>query len=435
MQTARTPREHLTKRIVDAAEPGDAERFVWDADLPGFGLRVTPQGAKAFVYQYRMRGEKNSRRYTIGRYGAWTPDTARDRCKELVRLVEAGEHPREAAEERARARERAKADAIERAFSAVADRWLRGYRHTKNGRLLSPKSVAMAKQVAKRLKDAFGDRPINEIGKVDLRDMLDAIPAENIATRRNAFAYARILWNWAEEHDLIATNPFDTLAAPGLPPARARVLDDDELALFWRATRKEEYPFGPLFRLLALTGQRVSEVRGMTWQELSKSRRTWNIAGDRTKNGKPQLVPLSSAAMAELQAIAPKDEWPKKGFVFTTNGEVPVAGLSKAKLRLDRQIALLVKEAKVDAPEPWRVHDLRRTLATGFQELGVRFEVTEAVLNHLSGARSGVAGVYQRHDWKAERREALDSWAKHLLGLTTPKIISGSDAAQGGSPP
>lgn len=104
MNSLPQPRTRLSKRVVDTADPGQSERFIWDSEIPGFGLRVTPRGVKSFVYQYRMKGEKTSRRYTIGRYGSWTPDGARERCKELVRAVESGGHPRELAIKRAEER-------------------------------------------------------------------------------------------------------------------------------------------------------------------------------------------------------------------------------------------------------------------------------------------------------------------------------------------
>lgn len=140
-------------------------------------------------------------------------------------------------------------------------------------------------------------------------------------------------------------------------------------------------------------------------------------------------VPLSSAAIALLNEIAagqtPKAcsvKWPRRGFVFTKTGAQPVTGYSAAKQRLDRltleaarQHAAEATNDELVALEPWRFHDLRRTLATGLQRLGVRFEVTEAVLNHISGSRSGIACVYQRHHWSDEKRAALNAWAAHVI--------------------
>jgi hypothetical protein len=141
------------------------------------------------------------------------------------------------------------------------------------------------------------------------------------------------------------------------------------------------------------------------------------LPGDRTKNGRTHVVSLSAAAVAIFDALAGGESWPKKGLVFTTTGSTSVSGYSRAKRRLDSAMADLATQSAEGGPSvisPWRVHDIRRTMATGFQRLDVRFEVTEAVLNHVSGARGGVAGVYQRHEWADEKRHALDRWAAHL---------------------
>jgi integrase len=169
-----------------------------------------------------------------------------------------------------------------------------------------------------------------------------------------------------------------------------------------------------------ITGQRREEVASLSWEELDREAATWTLPASRSKNRKAHIVPLSPLAIEVLDDLA-RAPWPSKGFVFTTTGRTPISGYSRAKRRLDLAIARVraaeCGEADVASLAVWRIHDLRRTLATGLQKLGVRFEVTEAVLNHLSGARSGVAGVYQRHDWAAEKREALDRWAGHLRNV------------------
>jgi len=434
MSSGSTRRERLSKRIVDGAAKGPTERFVWDSDLPGFGLRITPQGVKSFVFQYRMKGETNSRRYTIGRYGAWTPEAARERCKDLVLLVEAGEHPRDAAKARAAARAKAKLDAKEKEFGAVTETWQKSYEIDDSGRKRRPASISLAKFAVGKLAEKFAGQAIDAIDKSDLRAFFSDMPKDQPATRRNVFAYARILWGWAEHEEIISSNPFHSLKAPKPPASRDRWLRDDELALFWRASRKEAYPFGPFFRLLALTGQRRGEVAGMKWQELDRDAAEWCIPGERTKNRLAHTVPLSEAALSEIASIAPKEEWPKKGLVFTITGNTPISGISKPKLRLDAEVARMAQAEERDPLEPWRIHDLRRSVATGLQRLGVRFEVIEAALNHVSGARGGIAGVYQNHDWAEEKREALCLWAAHIESLNKPKLAV-DGAAKGGSPP
>jgi integrase len=145
---------------------------------------------------------------------------------------------------------------------------------------------------------------------------------------------------------------------------------------------------------------------------------------ERSKNGLAHDVPLSESAVAVLDRLAEGDGWPRKGIILTTTGKTPISGFGKVKDRLDAGMHAILAaqpanphEGAAEAIPAWRVHDLRRTVATGLQRLGVRFEVTEAVLNHVSGSRAGIAGVYQRHDWKAEKRDALDAWGRHVAAL------------------
>jgi integrase len=166
-------------------------------------------------------------------------------------------------------------------------------------------------------------------------------------------------------------------------------------------------------RLLIATGQRREEVTSLDWKELSRADREWRLPGDRAKNGEPNMVPLNDLAIAELDMVAKGDQWPRKGRVFPTSSGAGFTAYSKGKNKLDK---LLAADGGDTLPA-WRLHDLRRTLATGFQRLGIRFEVTEAVLNHVGASRSGVAGIYQRHDWKEEKREALRQWNDHIVTI------------------
>lgn len=430
------PSVRLTKTIADAAGPRadkpKADLYLWDdgkGAVSGFGLKVTPTGGKSFCFQYRMRGAKADRRYKIGRFGDWTVETARDRARELRRLVDAGTDPLEHDKARAKAAEKEKRESVDRAFDVVAERWVSEYkaerrqRGARKGRVRSESTVRMVETAVAHLKKQFGKQRLDEIDDVAIEAAISKIPAAQVATRRNTFASARILWTWAKRQRLVTSNPFDHLEPPAAPVSRERTLTDAEMAIIWRASRKQAYPFGPTFRILALTGQRRDEVRGMEWQELNQRAGTWIIPKERTKNGLPHLVPLPAEVTAELDAIAKSEKWPSKGLVFTVTGKTPVSGHSGAKRRLDAAIAEIVKAERHDSLAPWRVHDLRRTVATGFQRLGVRFEVTEAVLNHVSGARGGIAGIYQQHDWADEKRAALVAWAAHLSGLTRPRAV------------
>jgi integrase len=181
---------------------------------------------------------------------------------------------------------------------------------------------------------------------------------------------------------------------------------------------------------LILTGQRREEVAGLVWGELDRNKLLWTLPAARAKNGVAHDIPLSAPVIAILDAVAQQQKpsqgapkWPGSGFVLSATGDKRVTGYSNAKKRLDR-LMLEVSATATGDPNPipaWRYHDLRRTLATGLQRLGVRFEATEAVLNHVGGSRAGVAGVYQRHHWSDEKRAALNAWAEHVVSLVGAK--------------
>ena len=198
------------------------------------------------------------------------------------------------------------------------------------------------------------------------------------------------------------------LPKPGSEVKRDRVLTDAELAQVFKNTIKLSFPFGPMFQLLILTGARRDEIAALHWSEIKDD--TIILGRDRTKGGEGHSIPLSPQALdiiKQLPRIADSD------FVFTTNGRTPVSGFSKIKKRIDGL-------AKIPA---WRVHDLRRTVATRLQRLGTNLQVIEAVLGHVGGSRSGIVGVYQRHSFDPEKRTALESWAREV-----ERIVDGKPA-------
>lgn len=436
------PTANISKRTVDAAKPGKGDYFIWDGDhreaVAGFGVKVTPAGSMTYVFQYRMTRpgmtkQMPTRRITLGKHGTLTPDQARKEAKRLAALVTQGIDPRQAELDTIAAEDEAIRQAVEKAklegelaFEKVAERWLEEYElHHR------PASVGQAKvSINKYLLPKLRGKPMPHIGRSDLQAAFDKIPAKQKATRQQVFAYASILWRWAMERGDIAENPVPSMAKPKVPKARDRFLTDDELANVWQATETLRAPLGAFYRLLLLTGQRREEVASMTWPELDRALATWIIPADKAKNGKAHIVPLAPAVVEELdrlalavQVKAKADEldvkrWPKAGPVLSFKGKVPLSCFSQAKTLLDAEVAKVRKDSS--AIEPWRVHDLRRTVATGLQKLGVRFEVTEAVLNHVSGARAGVAGIYQRHDWREEKQSALEAWARHVAASIAP---------------
>ena len=189
---------------------------------------------------------------------------------------------------------------------------------------------------------------------------------------------------------------------------------------FWKACDGIGYPSGSFAQLLLLTGQRRSEVAGMTYREVDIAGRLWVIPGERTKNGKPHEVPLSPTAGSILE-MAPHVKT-DKGYVFTTRADKHVRGYSQAKAAIDKAMLAVAREeiSKAEIPR-WTFHDLRRTAASGMARLGIALPVIEKVLNHSSGSFAGIVGVYQRHDFSDEKRKALDAWASFVMSVVEGK--------------
>lgn len=399
----------ISKRTVDALQSNGVVAFLWDEDLKGFGAKITSSGSISYVVQYRMGGrESKTRRYTIGSHGSpWTPATARTEAERLLLLVGQGIDPVEADKQRRR-------NAVDLAFSNYADRFGDACKG-KGWKTLVQRSLRL------HIKPVLGSKPLPTITRIDVVLVFDRMPAEQVANRRNVFAVLRRLFKWAVSRGDLQASPMEGMETPPPVKPRERWLNDAEIKRIWNEAPKCHRCFGPIVRLLIVTGQRREEVAGLAWEELNRNEREWHLPGDRTKNGEPNSIPLSDLAIAELDKVAKGEKWPRRGRVFPTSSGAGFTAYSKGKTKLDKLIAQ-------DGGDPlplWRLHDLRRTVATGFQRLGVRFEVTEAVLNHVSGSRSGVAGIYQRHDWKDEKREALRVWNDHIA-----KILATADDAE-----
>ena len=246
---------------------------------------------------------------------------------------------------------------------------------------------------------AWRGRRIDTIVKHDVLLLLDAIVDRGApAKARRVYVHAHRLFKWCAGRGLIDVNPIVGLEAPASGNSRERVLTDTELAAVWHAST--DWPFGAIIRLLILTGARREEIGRLTWDEIQGD--TIHLEGARTKNGNGHLIPLSAPALAVLQTV-PRIEGK---FVFTLDGTKPVSSWSRAKAQLD----------KASGVTGWRTHDIRRTVATGMQKLGVGLQMVEAVLGHV-GSRAGIVGIYQRHDFASEKRAALEAWGAHVASI------------------
>lgn len=407
----------ISKRTVDATHPGARDVFVWDEDLPGFGLKVTPKGGKVFLYQYRLGGRgSKTKRWTIGGFGApWTADGARDEAKRLARLVDQGTDPM------ADLKERRRVESV-LGFSAYVETFTEGYLKTEWG-----DSWPQAKrQLEMHVVPHLGDTPLPDITADRINPVLDAL-RKRPALRRNVWAVMSKLFSWAERRDDIDKSPMSKMDAPPTVKARKRILSPDELVAAWRASYKLEAPRGALVRLLMITLQRRSEVAGLPWTELDKDQAIWKLPGSRAKNDQDHLIPLSGLAVAELEAIG----WKRRGLVLpSSTGKTPISNFSDMKAALDKSMLPILQEIadkRADAEgeerhevewQPWRLHDLRRTGTTNLQALGFPIEVTERVINHHQGGETaGIRGVYNLYQYLPEKTRALQAWSDYLETL------------------
>jgi integrase len=395
------------KGVVKLACPPDKkDALMFDSDLKGFGVRITAGGRRIFLFQYRAGAKV--RRQVIGEFPTTTTAAARKRAEQLRGVARGGADPvaeRNAKREAERAADRAKRErkaTVAFTVDRLIDEWQAEH--------LSKRSASYRQEAPRRLRAALGgmgDRPAAEVDRAEANAALRAAVATagRIGVNR-VRAYARACFAWGVRELRIPSSPFADLATPGDDEeARDRFLDDAELARVWRAAGGIGEQWRAIVRLLILTGQRRGEVAGMGWSEISPDLTTWVIPAARSKNGRKHEVPLAPAA-AEIIRATPR--FAGCDLVFSQGRKTPPSGFGRAKERLDGALS--------DPPiSPWTLHDLRRTVATGLQRAGVRLEVTEAVLNHVSGTRSGIVGVYQRHAWTAEKGAALEDWARHVL--------------------
>lgn len=411
-------RTKLTAASVDRIKPpsnGRAEHF--DAMLPGFGLRVTDKGAKSWIVFYRVQDgpEKGKqRRLTLGTYPILSLADARKAARLALQNVAAGGDPARDKQDR-KAAEPAKAVT----FDGVVSEFIERYAKKRN---------RSWKETERILTVYFADwhgKPIDSITKGHVIDILDRVEERGGYMANRVFAAARKLFNWAVERDRLPASPMAGLKPPAKETSRDRVLTDDELVVLWEATGEIGYPFGPMVRLLLLTGQRREEVAVMSKPEIAED--TWTIPAERSKNGEANRVPLNSLARKVLEGL-PKFSG---DYLLTTGrradkpGEKPISGFSVAKSRLDKKmVEIMRRRAEKLGTDPekatlkgWRIHDIRRTVASGMARLGIAPHVVERILNHTGGTVSGVAAVYNRYSYDTEKAAALEAWGSYVAAL------------------
>ena len=421
----------LTTLAVKNYRPGKGRREIPDGGCPGLRLVIQSSGHRSWALRFRRPSGKPAK-LTLGPVDLsgeadgepvigqpLTLQSARRLAAEVHRQRAMGKDVVADQETAKRRQKLANETRAASTFGAAASDFIEGHakkkvrRWQEQARMLGllPEGLEF---IRGGLAERWADKPIAEIDGHDIHSLIDETRRSGVpglerrrggpteARARVMFACLSKMFAWLIEHRRIEKNPCAGVHRPDAPTARDRVLTDAEIVKFWSATEAERH--GDLLKLLLLTGSRLNEVAGMRRAELSDDGAIWNIPGARTKNKRPHVVPLSKLAREMIPAGT-------TDLVFTTNGDTPVSGWSKIKSRLDAAMTI----------PPWRLHDLRRTAATGMAELGIAPHIVEAALNHISGAKAGVAGTYNRAAYAAEKKSALEKWAAHLNSLVSDR--------------
>jgi integrase len=383
----------ITLTTVNRIKPSS---IVWDTVVKGFGARRGLTDDVFYLVRYRFNGRQTFRK--IGRHGGvdrngkpLTPDTARNEARRLLGLVASQLNPKT---ERVRAAE---------TFGAEAQRYLGRRKET-----MKPRAYAEVERHLLAHAKPLHTARLNEIDRrtialrlVEIETSAGPVARNRVRSSLSAF------FNWSVREGLLENNPVMGTGKADEGSSRERVLSEVELARVWAALPQDQ--FGDIIQLLVLTGQRRDEIGWLRWSEVDFDRALIVLPPERTKNRRTHELPLS------LQARTILERQPRRNgreFVFGL-GKGGFSGWSDCKARLD---GMLKGKGKVKHA-PWRLHDLRRTCATGMAELGVQPHIIEAVLNHMSGHKAGVAGIYNRARYEGEMRNALQQWADHVEAL------------------
>ena len=355
----------------------------WDS-LPGFGIRVSPGGTKTFV----LVVGKRRKRKTIGRYPILSLAEARTEAKRLLaqrtlKVVQPSSITFE--------------DALTLFFEKHCDERNKDRTAYETKRLLN-----------RHFLPDLRDEQMAEVTTTALTDIIDDIGARG--TAHNAFVAARTFFNWAKGRRYLTLHPLDGVEPPPKAKSRDRVLSDEEIVTVYRAAEAQPHPYGTIVRLLFLTGQRRQEIASLEVPWIDRSERTVTLPTSITKNKRQHTFPYGPRAHALLATNAPD------GFLFPsrTNEETVFSGWSKSKRQLDEAINDDRMRQGLKPLAPWRLHDIRRTFASKLAELKTPVQVTEKIINHVSGTYAGVVGVYQRYAYLPEMREAVAAYDAHL---------------------
>ena len=389
----------LSVKLIESIKPTEKRQRVPDNTVQGLSLVVQPSGKKLFQYRYRF--DKKDKSVTLGTVPAMTLKEARDKAVDFRRMLDVNTDPLHNQRQQ-------KAIEIERTTNSTIGAAMQRYEAEKLDKLRSGDN---AKSFLREFKADYSHFELANFSKDMFREMLRGIVEQGHSVKANrVHTHVRTFMNWAEAEDLIEYNHLSKVKKPAKEVSRDRFLSDSEIKLFWQATAADLEPWGNLYRLLLLTGQRLNECARMTEDELITPDH-WHLASERVKNKKQHDVFLSKQA----QAIVLRGDRiaNDKGLIFTTNGTSFLQSFDKPTKRLRaRMNELAGRELK-----HFNLHDLRRTCETGLAMHGTPQPIIDRITNHASVHK--MARVYNMWEYRAEKTAALQKWADHVEGLVS----------------
>jgi integrase len=372
----------LTDRVVQQAKARGARVEIPDAVLPGLYLIVQPTGAKSWAVRYRI-GRRTRKLTLAGRYPVLSLGKAREAARAALESISVGKDPAAA--------KRAGMPANDTLAAYIA---LYREKHVSTVRA---GTAANINRELERMQAAWPGRSLRSISKKDVVAVLDKAMKRGPSAGVTAWKVAKAFFSWCEAREDDFPSPARSIRKPAKEKSRDRVLDDAELKLTWEAADAAGGPAGALVKLLILSGARRNEITELAHDEISAD--MIELPGARTKNGLPHTIPITPIIRQVLKTL------PTTGRFMLNGADRPFGDHSGAK------------EMVAPAIRPWTLHDLRRSFASGLQRLGVAPHIVELALNHRSGTFGGVAGIYQRHRYAKEVREAFELWSQHIDAL------------------
>lgn len=404
----------LNVKKLDALKPTEKRFEVFDESLPGFSVRVTPDGRKTFSIQYRCLGRW--RRMTIGSYPTKKLADAREEAREALRKASNGEDP--AAEK--------KQKRVAETFGDLAKAYIEG--HAKAARIVNRETLldANGQPVPRKKSWAEDERILRvyfksltnmkaaQVRRADIRSILNEIAKTAPIQANRALAVVRKMFNWAIQQDVIENSPCTHIPRPGEENQRDRTLSDEEIKKVWKALNEDSTSLAASMKLRLITAQRGGEVISMEWTDIDLKTGWWTIPAEKSKNGSSHRVWLSAPAMRILKDLEKRrdenDRLRGSRFVFPNprDSNEPMHELQKA-----------IQRVRASSGIDFNGHDLRRTAATKMGELGILEKTISRVLNHVLPGESKVTPIYNRYKYDTEKKDALDKWAKRLTRIVS----------------